>query len=540
MSSIPAEEGDMRHTAAKLFLTVMLSSLFLVPVSARADFMLPDYMKIDIKRLEETWNILDQFAERIWPGWDNYRDIPFKYTYPNGMELLVGHDDPPDTFELVEGFEVQGKKVYVDRTREIALELKPPLGGGGGILTWGKTKPVPIVDLKMSESRRKLESRDKEPKEDTEGRKRDLPDEYILSSEQQILINIHELFHCYQRKVYHYRFGNYSANPDANMAIYAEIEGQALERAFLEKSDEEAIEYLKDFIVARELKRKDLFEIERNQESEDDLMEGTAVYSETMALNLIREGYTPAINKEDDPNFLGFKYVDDLIEDKIDYLREQSRNVLDCRGKCYPYGCFQALMLSRLFPDWQENFFQDKKLLDLALAEKLAVSDAKKGMVIERLKTRYDYGEIVRRNTERIEQRNDALDLIQKRKGRVYIINFKPTHEYLTPKWRGESYKVGLMNIAPRGLESMEMRDIVLEGKEIPILQDQLFYIKWVDTETPPHEKGYTIEFSRKEGENVYYDAVFRTKGFVLKAPKIQLKDRPARVKVTVLSKINT
>jgi hypothetical protein len=54
MSSIPAEEGDMRYTAAKLFLTIILSSLFLVPVSARADFILPDYMKIDIKRLEET------------------------------------------------------------------------------------------------------------------------------------------------------------------------------------------------------------------------------------------------------------------------------------------------------------------------------------------------------------------------------------------------------------------------------------------------------------------------------------------------------
>ena len=72
------------------------------------------------------------------------------------------------------------------------------------------------------------------------------------------------------------------------MAIHAEIEGKALERAFLEKDGEKALRLLKDFVAARELKRKDLLEIERNQESEDDLMEGTAVYAETMALNLIR------------------------------------------------------------------------------------------------------------------------------------------------------------------------------------------------------------------------------------------------------------
>ena len=150
MSSMPAEEEGMRSTILKYFLSLPVLVLFLCPLPARADYELPGYMRIDIKRLEETWNILDQFAERIWPGWDNYRDVPFRFAYPNGIELVVGHDDPPDTFELVQGIDVQGKKVHVDRTREIALELVPPLRGGGGILPWGKTEPVNIVDLKMS------------------------------------------------------------------------------------------------------------------------------------------------------------------------------------------------------------------------------------------------------------------------------------------------------------------------------------------------------------------------------------------------------
>jgi hypothetical protein len=62
--------------------------------------------------------------------------------------------------------------------------------------------------------------------------------------------------------------------------------------------------------------------------------------------------------------------------------------------------------------------------------------------------------------------------------------------------------------------------------------------VKWIDTEAKANEKGYSLSYSRKEGEDIYYDAEFTTNGFTLKAPKIQVKDVPARVKVTVLSKI--
>jgi len=102
----------------------------------------------------------------------------------------------------------------------------------------------------------------------------------------------------------------------------------------------------------------------------------------------------------------------------------------------------------------------------------------------------------------------------------------------------GENYQVGLINIHPGGIEKIQIQQVLFEGQKTPIVQDQLYYLKWVDTETGPGTKGYTLVFSRKEGEDIYYDAEFRTKGFTLKAPKIQVKDLPARVKVTVLSKI--
>jgi hypothetical protein len=230
--------------------------------------------------------------------------------------------------------------------------------------------------------------------------------------------------------------------------------------------------------------------------------------------------------------------VDDLLDERLDYLRKESLRTLDGRGKCYPYGCFQALLLSRFYPGWQKDFFKEKKLLDQAIAEKLNISPEEKKTIVQELKERYPYEEIVKRNTKRINERDAAIEMIQNRKGRVYVINFKPVREYFVPEWRGEAYSVGLMEIAPKGIKKIELRDIIFEGEESPIMKDQLYYLKWIDTVTPPGEKGYTMEYSRKEGEDIFYDAVFRTKGFVLKAPKVQLKDRRTRVKVSILAKI--
>jgi len=530
---MPAEEEEkmkFRRYRNIIILTSVLS--LLIPLYSQSGYELPEVMKIDLKRLEETWNILDRFAEKIWPGWDNYRDVPFRFSYPNGVEMLVGHPDPPDSFELLSGVEVQGKKIFVDRHKEIPLELNPPMGGGGGVLPYGKGEPVYIVDLHISSYR------DVEKEEE---KKTSLPEEFRYASDRQILTNIHELFHCFQRSVYRYRFGNFMCNPDANYAIYAEIEGIALEKAYLETDEEKAREYLKDFIVARELKRKDLLERERNQESEDDLMEGTAVYSETMALQLMKEGYKPLISKEDDPYFFGFQYVDEMLEQKLEYLREQRKVSLNSRGKCYPYGCFQALLLSRFFPGWQENFFQEQKLLDQLLREKLGVSDPKNPEEIAKyLAGRYDFDDISEHHTQRVAQRDNAYEMIQARKGRVYVVNFKPTGEYLYPQKYGESFEVGLMHIYPEGIEKAEIQEVLFTGEKTPTIKDQLYYIKWIDTEASPGEKGYVVTFSRKEGEDIFYDAVVKTKGFILKAPKIQIKDRESRVKITILSKIKT
>jgi hypothetical protein len=480
---------------------------------------LPPALKIDLERLKETWHVLDLCSEKIWTGWNNYKDVPFLFGYPNGMQMLVGHPSPPDGFELVPGVEIGEKKVYLDNRNVVPIELTPPLAGGGGPIPFGKEKRVNTVRLHLSPIPGK-------------------PEEQAFPGEKQILVNIHELFHCFQDQIYDRNYGNLQYNTDANYAVYSEIEGFALEKAYLEADDQKAKEFLKDFIMARELKRKSMNNEQASQESDEDFMEGTAVYAETMTLELLKKGYQPLITKKDDLSFSGFKHSDLLLKRKIEDLKNTRSETMISRPKCYSYGNFQALLLNRFVPGWQKKIQQNKQTLDQIIDLYLQFSPDEKTVVQQRLKTRYNFREIEKRHTSLIKKRDEAYEMIQARKGRKYIINFKPTREFLKPTSGGETYSLGLIHIYPEGIEKIQIQDVILEGKNTPIVRDRLYYIKWIDTEAGSTEKSYQLSYSKKEGENIYVDAVFTTKGFVLKAPKIQIKDRPSRVKVTILSKV--
>ena len=106
----------------------------------------------------------------------------------------------------------------------MAVELTPPLVGGGGPIPFGKEQVVKTVRIHLRPITMK-------------------PTEPYFPAEEQILINIHELFHCFQRQIYNRNYGNLQYNTDANYAVFSEIEGLALEKAYLEQEDQKAKEY---------------------------------------------------------------------------------------------------------------------------------------------------------------------------------------------------------------------------------------------------------------------------------------------------------
>jgi hypothetical protein len=510
--------------------TLVVAFIALAAEQVPAQDTLPRYITVELKRLEEMYHILDLYSTRIWPGWKNYADVPFLFTYTNGVQLLIGHPKPPDGFSLLPGVEIRGKKVFLDRRRELPIPMPLPLLGGGGPIPYGYVDGKLITVVKIG-------SRPLQPVS-AKNDKRTLEDDYQLGSENQIVLNIHELFHCFQRSTYRSRHGNLQYNTDENYATYAEIEGLALEHSYLEADDATAREYLKDFLIARGLKRRSMTELEQLQESEEDVSEGTATYSELMAATLIKKSYTPLITRKDDPFFFGFKYVDSLIQGKLKMLRFSRTNTLSSRDKCYPYGCYQAVLLNRFAPGWQDGFFQRGRTLDHAIDSLFALQQQEREKIAARLRDRYGYDTIYTRHAQVIGERNEAFKALQSRKGLAFIVNFKNTGEYLAPESTQVAHKVGLMYIYPKGIRRIKMADVIFEGKETPMVNDQLFYVKWIDTEATENGPNYEVSGLHEGTGNTYRNAVFKTRGFTLSAPKVEIRETKNRVKVTVLAKV--
>jgi hypothetical protein len=489
--------------------------------------------------MEETWNILDQYAAKVWPGWTGYRDVPFLFEYPNGVRLLIGHPSPMQGFEPVpgpaagRGLEVQGKPVHWDRRREIPLDIKPPIVGGGGPLRMGAEKMVNTVRLTMSAL---------PPAAEPGGKTDKTPALNPRDSENQILINIHELFHCFQREVYRYRFGNLRVNTDTDYAVWSEVEGLALEKALLAPDAAEARARAADFLAARRLKQAaSMTPLEANQESEDDLMEGTATYSTTRTLELMKEGgYKPLIGGSDDPWYFGFAGAAAYFDKEIKDLVEARGASMEAKSKCYQYGNFQALVLSRLFPGWQDGFFQGGKLLSGDLAERLGLGDDALAGAGATLADRYPLPELRQKHDRVITKRDEAWRRVQRRVGRVFIVDFKPAGEHLNPLAAGPSYNLGLVRIFPAGIDAIRVQDVLFSGAKTPIVQDQLYYLKWVDAERRLGGKGYRLMSSGKEGKDIYLNVEIRTGGFILKGPKIRVRETKDFVKITVLEKVRT
>jgi hypothetical protein len=284
------------------------------------------------------------------------------------------------------------------------------------------------------------------------------------------------------------------------------------------------------------MKRKSMTAEQQAEESEEEVSEGTAVYAEAMLLRLIKRDYVPEISASDDPYYRSFAGADSYFESKLEQLRGIRGETLESRGRSYTYGCFQALALSRLAGGWQKGFFESGRMLDQLITDCVGSGKGSVPAQGNSLKVRYGYDALLARHAEVIAGRDRALALIEGRKGRAYVINFKETGEYLQVKANGRSYRIGLITVFPDGIDSMRVAEVTLRGTASPIIQDQLFYLKWIDT--GPGEEGYSIRCTRHEEGGIYYNAVVRTGGFTLAVPKLRVSATPGRVKLTVLSKV--
>lgn len=190
-------------------------------------------------------------------------------------------------------------------------------------------------------------------------------------------------------------------------AAYSSIEGLALKNAFSQKDHAKALEYLKDYIVAREIKQTYMPLEAVLDEQFLSVLEGTPSYSSLKMAMLIRDmAYKPQIHRQDDPFFFKFKFIDGYLENILEKgLLFAVGLTIDKRGKYYLYGAYQCFILDRFVPGWKQNFFRKKKNLDQLIANFLKLSPAQKKEIVNRLKTKYSFDDLYAKHDAIIKKR---------------------------------------------------------------------------------------------------------------------------------------
>jgi hypothetical protein len=485
---------------------------------------LPEAVRVELLRLEETYHVLDRTAGEVWPAWTNYRDFPFLFSFENGLHVLVGHPNPPEGYILLPDLKVAGKPVHIDARKVEPLQIEQPLYAGGGISSLGTLdgKPVTIIDMSLGRLR---------PKED-KSRAR-------FRTEDAILTYVHELFHCFQQGHIQVPYPNFRYNPDTTFAAYSEIEGTALEKAWRAGDPEESKRYLEDFLLARRLKRKGMAEFDKRCESGDEVREGTAVYSEVRSLEVLRAAFSPQLTPAQDPYYGGFRDIDSLVR-KYSLRLHQRKTQTYSYLKGYEYGCYQALLLERLFPGWQAPFSEKPHFLDEEIARRIGPTSEDERQAQKRLETDYRFREVWARHKRAVEERDVAYGAISAREGRSYIISFKSIHQFLSVLVgeRKKSYEVGLMKIYPDGVGGVRVDDIEIRFTKVPAEINQLYYFRVVDTGWQARKSPYALRYEKKEGEDVYSKVILTTPLFELKAPRVRIREEAKRVKIWILSRV--
>jgi hypothetical protein len=360
------------------------------------------------------------------------------------------------------------------------------------------------------------------------------------SAEEQILLYIHELFHCFQRShIKKPTYGNLQFNADAEYALYSEIEGLALYRAYRESSSDKARRFVKEFLVARGLRRAaSMSEIQGEQESDAEFMEGTATYAEVRTLQLLKAGdFSPTLTPQD-VYYGGFRNSGELLQRYATRLLKASADIDYPYGKSYTYGCFQAWLIDRLFPGWQQSSAKEFMFLDKELAVRIPIAPVERIRIEHSIQQTYPVAAIRARNAKYLTARNSAYQKLRDPAGMVYVIDFKATGQYLaTVADKRGFYSLGMSQLYPDGLGPIRFDEVELTRISAPAEINQIYYIRTIDALRRRSADAVTVK-GVKQSDGSWKDVVVQTPLFTLKAPHVRLQLSDRLVKIQVVSRV--
>lgn len=490
----------------------------------------------ELKLILEAHSLLDVFAERIWPKWNNYKSLEFFVTFPNrDVLVLTQKEKMPHDYLVLSVHNKYGKKVYLNRTKERSGRIGLPLSiqGHSGIGWVNATLIGPIntnypIMLKKPMSMTKLVESGKG-----------------MMLLYRLLTYVHEAFHCLQAqlridgektraRMNCWRDMNKEFDSNLEYSVFAEIEGCALLSAFHESNNSKALEYLKDSLVAREIRQRAMTpgavvaDIYRTRD------EGTATYANIRLAMLLKDaGYQNRVSKDDNSCFLAFEHLDEYLKKEIaSCQKEFISGTLDTTRNIYIHGALQCFLLDRLFPDWKTGLFENDRSLDKVISGFLNLTEGEKQRIEIRLKTDFTFNNIRAKHAKAIQKRNGTIQSIMKREGKKYMIDLRQAQREVDISPR-QYIHYEKQQLYPLGLSRFFYGSLKLVSQDTPM---RLFnqYLEWVDTEAKPGKKSYNLRYEEKVGD-LYKNVTLTTRGFSMTAAGIRIVDRRNTVMIFVI-----
>jgi hypothetical protein len=327
-----------------------------LPISQTSDRIDP----LDQARLVEALNIKIQLGRDIWPEWAGTWNPVIIWN--RSYEFLADYSGtPPPGWEKVPGATFDGQPYY-RRVAKDPQNFAIPVGNVWAASIATKTE----TDVFLIEAfRSKFPTPFKQV----------FPYRLLIQpSETQIGGLLHEDFHVFERNTAPQRLAlaeaahrNGAQYEAASQVFQEELKQEAdlLAKGLQAKTDAEAADFVRQFLNAREDRRKAtqlapvLVDYERWLEWE----EGMAKYVEVKAYQLASQvpGYLPVSGMVSDPYFYEYKKFRSRWSQELFQLRNPSGSV---EIRFYNNGMAESFLLDRLMPDWQGEVMQEGVFLE--------------------------------------------------------------------------------------------------------------------------------------------------------------------------------
>lgn len=356
-------------------LSVIGLCLISLLISALANLTLPkhsDTVEVlsdaDKSRLAESWYLLHELGDDVWPGWGQ-TDIPM-IVYNEAYAFLVGYPNPPDgwvkvpagvqhggVWDLVAEDDLIGGQYYRQRLSDVTPEAFTVMVGRQWVCS------LPTFDW-MGISL-------------TQNIREDLPSiiqpvfpyrlfirQLVSGDDQYISLSAHECFHAYQGMMAADKFavaenasaqyeGEYPWEKETFQADW-KMELALLAEALQATDPSQNLEFVRQFLELRASRRtsaglsSELIAYEQKRE----WLEGLARYAELETWRLASiTNYMPLLGTNVLPHFEHYANFENRWSRELAQFQLMADDEGD--GRFYYSGMAQAYLLDRLSPGWK-------------------------------------------------------------------------------------------------------------------------------------------------------------------------------------------